>query len=280
MTQKFKLLSDIHIEFKPFELPVGENENETILILAGDIDSSVNNLKVFLTEMSKRFLKVIMVAGNHEYYSNTQSIYTIEKELQQINDEFSNVHYLQGGAVVRFGDLSIVGATLWTDLRKNSPQLINLLTSNDFSDFTYIKDVEQDIDRFGRDWGKKLIPFNPVAYYDLHQEHLSGLVESVGKEKADGQNIVVVTHHGCSNMSIHEKYINNPYNGCYASELFDMIYDELQPMVWCHGHVHHSVDYMINQTRVITNPCGYRQNPTDANKEFDPDFTFAIDINW
>jgi Icc-related predicted phosphoesterase len=35
-----------------------------------------------------------------------------------------------------------------------------------------------------------------------------------------------------------------------------------QPTLWVHGHVHHSSDYLIGETRIISNPHGYgAENP-------------------
>ena len=30
------------------------------------------------------------------------------------------------------------------------------------------------------------------------------------------------------------------------------------PDLWVHGHTHNSLDYALGRTRVVVNPCGYK----------------------
>lgn len=275
MKQKFKLISDVHVEFLPYFQAGEMGDSETVLLIAGDFNNYGESMLEFIRQMSIRFKAVCFIAGNHEYYSFNRPMSFIEREFESLNHKYHNVHYLQGGAFVRFGDVSVIGATLWTDFRKMNPQVLMGL-EHGYNDYEYILKVVPDKDRFGRSWGKKLVNITPQDIYELHKDHLAGIIASCESEKMLGQKCIVMTHHGCSYMSIHEKFLNHPKNACYVTELFDLIYDELQPAYWCHGHCHTPVNYMINKTNVISNPAGYRHNPADKNKEFDQHFKFEV----
>lgn len=50
---------------------------------------------------------------------------------------------------------------------------------------------------------------------------------------------------------------------------------EVGPTLWVHGHVHHRNDYMVGDTRVVSNARGYPGEETG----FDPCFTVEISAN-
>jgi hypothetical protein len=76
-------------------------------------------------------------------------------------------------------------------------------------------------------------------------------------------------------LSVNEKYKNDSVNnGAYASDLNDMILDNENIKVWIHGHMHDPVDYMIGNTRVISNPRGYL--PYEGNNGFIPNFSVEV----
>ena len=37
--------------------------------------------------------------------------------------------------------------------------------------------------------------------------------------------------------------------------------------LWCHGHIHSSVDYELGNARIIANPLGYGNENVNFNKE-------------
>jgi Icc-related predicted phosphoesterase len=48
-----------------------------------------------------------------------------------------------------------------------------------------------------------------------------------------------------------------------------------QPVdLWIHGHIHESMDYAVEGTRVLCNPRGYR--PPNENPGFEPDLVVEI----
>jgi len=113
----------------------------------------------------------------------------------------------------------------------------------------------------------------PEAVLDLHRQSLEYFktVLQANKDKP----VVVITHHAPSFMSVNEKYKNETTtNGGYASELSELILDNPTIKAWVHGHMHDPVDYMIGDTRILSNPRGYL--PWEEDNGFDPNFTFEV----
>lgn len=78
---KFKVVSDIHLEFyninhiKFFIQSITENKNnkDTYLLLAGDIgklnnDKEIEKYTIFLTELSDKFKHIYLIMGYHEQF--------------------------------------------------------------------------------------------------------------------------------------------------------------------------------------------------------------------
>ena len=84
--------------------------------------------------------------------------------------------------------------------------------------------------------------------------------------EGDPQRSVVVTHHAPSILSLPAHRRSQPLSCAYASHLDDFIRLH-SPLLWIHGHIHHSQDYRIGTTRVLANPHGYIDEPNPA---FDP----------
>jgi len=67
-------------------------------------------------------------------------------------------------------------------------------------------------------------------------------------------------------------------NGGYRSDLSGLV---ASSAMWFHGHMHDSVDYTVNKTRVLSNPRGYMIQGRDGkryteNELFDPNKTVEL----
>ena len=60
------ILSELHLEFAPFELPVVDAD---VVVLAGDVGVGHNGLKWIRTAIPQT--PVIYVLGNHEFHGQT-----------------------------------------------------------------------------------------------------------------------------------------------------------------------------------------------------------------
>lgn len=261
---KVRLFSDLHLEFMGPEFNPGSGD---VLVLAGDILTARNlnrdeaspkrqRYLEFLDKCSKGYEHVIYVAGNHEHYG-----YDIARSQDAIRAVApANVHFLEREEFV-LGDWVFLGTTLWTNLKNNDP-MVKWDVERYMNDFRVIRTNNM---RFTTDrwWAEH---FRSFQWLDQK------LVEHASKK------VFVVTHHAPSMQSIHEAYLvarhfNRNYG--YFTDLDDWIAAHPQIKYWCHGHTHNSNDYMIETTRVVTNPRGYF-GTDDMNPEFKQDIELDL----
>lgn len=267
---KIRLISDIHLEFGPLDLPVLEDESSTVLVLAGDVGlaSSSRTYAPFLEEVSTRFQDVIYVLGNHEHYDSSilRSAEKIKRELQYIGG-IHNVHVVNN-EVVRIGGTSFVCSTMWASYDKGNPNTL-YQAGLWMNDHKKIRTGPK-----GEPYQRK---FRPDDAYEEFLEAINFIFPAIQAEKEKGQKVVVVTHMAPSFQSVHEKYRTGPYaclNGAYASDL-DYQIVEADPLIWIHGHTHESFDYFIEGTRVVCNPRGYFGH--ELNPSFNPTLIITLD---
>jgi len=146
-------------------------------------------------------------------------------------------HYTKS---MMIGEIKIAGATLWTDLTKGI-------------DWLLYKDGLADT-RYMPTWNEQ-----------VHNEHFQYHKNFLLTSDAD----VIVSHHAPSFRSTHERFKGDPHNASFASELgFDILDMKKPPKLWIHGHMHNACDYMIGETRVVSNPRGY---PSETHcKHYEP----------
>jgi predicted phosphohydrolase len=239
---KLRLYSDLHNEFDMFEIPVLEDETDTVLILAGDIGVSRKHgtYDRFLAEAAERFRGVVYVPGNHEYYGSSWE--QAWQNIQDMTGQFDNLHYLNRGTV-QYDDVLFVGATLWTSFRDGNP--LDMEEARAWmSDYKSIKHIRD---------GQYVGRLQPVTTWNDHRASLAYILEMLGQ--GEGRK-VVVTHHAPSWQSETPEFSGEILNSAYLTDLEDEII-EYEPDLWVHGHVHTSHDYWVGKTRVKANPRGY-----------------------
>lgn len=269
---KISLISDLHLENGYQTLPGGD-----VLILAGDIaeatsfKSELHQTKPidytpgafrcwdFLKYECAKYNKVYYIVGNHEHYRG--KIHKTRSMLTGIVPD--NVTLLDNDCEEHDGIL-FIGATLWTDCNNGDP-ITKMSLTNSMNDSRMITQYNDKLDVY-----HKLTPEYTMELHDASKQYIFKIAE-LNKDKP----IVVITHHAPSFASVNEKYKHETaMNGGFASDLSDLILDHPQIKYWCHGHMHDPVDYMIGETRVISNPRGY-VGYEDTSK-FNPNFTFDI----
>lgn len=263
---KIAVCSDLHLEFQDIEL--FNTEGAEVLILAGDImiaDSLHNHqpptvtspyepykqlghnalmaqrYRCFLERCSKEFPHVIYIAGNHEFYHGKWKggLDDLRKEC----DRFPNVYFLERD-LKEIGDVTFVGATLWTDCNKGDPLTLHSL-GDMMNDYRVIRNDE-----------KGYTKLRPAHSMWRHQQTI-GYFKHVIDDRKD-KPIVVVGHHSPSFQSCAEQYkADTLMNGGYHSDLSEFILDRPQVKLWIHGHTHDPFDYTIGETRIVCNPRGY-----------------------
>lgn len=268
---KLHLLSDIHLEFAPLDLPGGD-----VLILAGDIlvadylrplrtDKTATlhreTVEQFLVEACSKYSRVIYIAGNHEHYGGVlQDTHNIIREYFQKNN--FNIIFLDNSCFELNSEYVVFGGTFWTDFNNNDYRIARTaqLGMNDFRMITFVDEFKKG----------SLSPYDTTELNAMARSSLEMALEFYSSRK-----FIVVTHHLPSMDSVHPKYGNDPLNYAYANTgLKQFIVEHPQIKYWMHGHTHDSHNYMIGDCRVICNPRGYA-------KPYRPDEceNFSFDIN-
>jgi predicted phosphodiesterase len=255
LIMKLHILSDIHIEFSNYILPIQEAD---VLVLAGDIGKGIAGV-AYAAQYKKHYRHVVYVAGNHEFYGHHLS--KTSMEIAAYAKE-CGVIFLDNNTVDIDG-VCFVGSTLWTDFRLygDKPDHIAFymnMGQMQLNDFAQI--------RYGTFW------FNPSDCAKMSvnsQKYIEDrLLENQGKKR------VVVTHHCPSSKSISEKYKGSHINPCFANNL-DSLVEKAD--LWIHGHTHDSFDYKLGDCRVICNPRGYsKYQDKQENVNFKPNLVVEI----
>ena len=231
----YRPYSDLHGVLPDFHR---ETDKYETCIIAGDLTEYGKKGSVLvemLEKLCERFLEVIFVPGNHEYYGT--NIHTLESKLSKLTKHLDNLVVLQNGEYIEREGTRIIGATLWSDTSS-----IIYEASEYMNDYKYIRTGPLD-----KPWLRKLTPIDST---NLHKEHLKNIEKAILGHEGP---CIVVTHHCPSFKSIPGKYRDSGLNPAFATE----VVLEKWPDIWIHGHVHMSFDYIHNGCRILCNPGGY-----------------------
>lgn len=237
---KIQLASDLHLEFLerdwPRERLIGCAPDADVLVLAGDIANGAKALTLFAGWP----VPVIYLAGNHEFYG--QFLDPLRARLREVARE-SGIHFLDNDSVEIEG-VRFLGSTLWTDYQLTQER-------SQVDSMRYVEQHLTDHVRIRTDTGV----FTTQHALALHLAARAWLQAELNKP-FDGKT-VVISHHGPHPLSVHPRYVGNPLNPGFVSDL-----SALMPGVdlWLHGHVHDSFDYQVGKCRVVANPAGYILN--------------------
>jgi Icc-related predicted phosphoesterase len=272
--QYLRVISDLHLDcdasqtiFDNIWKPQGfDTDHLTALIIPGDIWTSRKFLnfdnKSWLAKRAQSFRYIIFVLGNHDYWGGTLNFET-KRVKETVKEQGLNNVFLLENDIIDLEDVRFVGATLWTDLNKQDPLTrysASRIMSNDFNKIKY-KMAYQKVD------GTIMDDYRRLREEHLLQCHLNSraFIFDNAKKDAKTRKLIVVTHMAPCHLSIAEDYVNDKIaNGYYYSELGDRICNT-EIDYWFHGHCHNSVDYLINNTRVINNPRGYYGHEVNPN---------------
>lgn len=249
------VLSDLHLEWGPFEVPAPALYDA--VVLAGDICKGPQAVE--WAQKSFAGTPVVLVPGNHEFYR-----LELEQALETMRErsQGTNVHVLDrdeivlrgpGGDAVRF-----LGTTLWTDFGV-APDVASAMDvgrrgMNDFAGL-----IQQRYERGKR----RFQPEDSVVEHGLSRRWLQAKLDAAAPDLPT----MVVTHHGPSHRSIAPKFEGHPLNPCFVSELPESFFD--RNVLWIHGHVHNTLDYRLGNDRVVANPRGQHTRDRNENEAFD-----------
>lgn len=261
MIDRIRLISDLHLEFSNFTLPVLPDDETTLLILAGDIATYADGA-FFIKEQLDRFPHIIYIMGNHEYYGSDFT--TAQAAIQESIDEYqiSNRVTLAGPATkIEFEGFRVLAGTLWTNMNNNNV-LTHTTVGCGLYDFRVIKNGPA-----------KFTTEDVVTEFSKTINQFTTWLE----EDYSGKTIIA-THHMPSDQVVDECFKQDYHmNGGFRSDLDEFI-KKYTPSMWLFGHTHSNCDIILFQTRLLCNPRGYpRRNGNYENLDFNPNLTILLD---
>ena len=249
---RLHVISDLHQEFGEVDVPEVDCD---CVVIAGDVSTKCHGLEWIL----RRFIDVpvIYVCGNHEFYGDK-----LPRLTERLREEArgTNVHFLENDSVT-VGGVHFFGCTLWTDMALHGDWTVGAAEANSImSDYKRVRNSAR---------GYKRLSARDTRL--LHIGSLDALRQFFASHEP--RHSVVVSHHAPSIRSLPEHLRAELISCAYASRLEGFI-ETYQPQLWIHGHTHHSEDYRIGGTRVLSNPRAY---PDEPNPGFKSDLVVAVE---
>jgi predicted phosphohydrolase len=250
-------LSDVHLEFykhpKQIERLVASilssvSCKDAILLLCGDIGRldtkyDFDKYHTFLSLLTPHFNKIVLVAGNHEYYGSSISV--TNDRLRSLQKD--RIIVLDNDVLILQSEprpIAVIGTTLWGYCETLSGK--NYV--NDFRHITTFRDDPNEYNRIGRN-SREWLTENIRLYAPTH-------------------NIIVMTHHLPSYELIDPRYADEFLLNPYYAQSMDEIFTTDSIRLWVYGHTHIPSVREIQGTRFVCNPFGYPDecNPKKAFK--------------
>lgn len=276
-----QFISDIHLEFRKNKYPKFEPiiPGKSYLALLGDIGHpSMNNYREFIDHHSKLFVHILIISGNHEYYTSKNKQYTIkdiEQQIQNITDQYINVTYLQKSSIM-IGNTLFLGCTLWSEIENCN------LVEDSMNDYNNIYVSNINIERSTKTYasksnynenfaGQKRKSIIKAGREKLKVYHVLSNYENMKNWIFDtidinkNINIIVLTHHAPTYEMVEDKDTN--LIQCYASHLDDYIKKYNMINYWLSGHTHICKEIRIGFTTCTSNCLG---RPNEKITGFDP----------
>lgn len=219
-----RVMSDLYLYYEPIEIPLCDGDENSILVLAGDIACGTAALP-WIQQMASHFKHVIYVLGNYEYLDNEMTLLD-EKMLSAMP---TNAHLLIRDAIIIEG-VRFIGATLWSDYQAANPT-----------------------ERANINRGMITINHNAqLKQQDMQACHLRDKTYLSDSLKTPFKGKTVVVSHHCPSLNL----VNSALKHCYASDLEGWFYQYDFDM-WICGHAHESGISRINNIQVVQNCRGY-----------------------
>jgi predicted phosphodiesterase len=244
---EIRYMSDLHLEFGKFRMPKLDNDENTVLVLAGDIAVGLMS-RASIELWTKQFKEVVMVAGNHEFYNNIYE--QVLERFEQLDADIENFHFLDDARVVIDGT-QFLGSTLWTDMNNQAPE-VKAVMNYRMNDYHVIKkDTGTTYGWSGRRPSLKLQVEDTIQFHLNAVKFLEGCLDEFKMPT------VIVTHHaptsGCLQV---DRYVGDDMNYAYYTPL-EYLMDNDNVKAWISGHTHHAVRLDIYDTQVVSNARGY-----------------------
>ena len=251
---QIRLLSDLHLEGNSFTY---EHAGEDVVVLAGDIHT--RNRHEELISLIPEDVRVVMVAGNHEYYRG--EYHDVHEYLRGLEVKYPNFRFLHNEGIT-INDVEFFGGMMATDFSLHGfdiqPHAMRDASDmiNDF-EVSYIKRESGRVEAW--------TVVDHMEEFTAFQQALSGWIRHT-----EGRKRVVISHFVPSPQCVHPKWKGSSLNPYFTVDMERFMGWE---GLWLFGHTHDSHDLMVGDTRLVCNPHGYRN---ENARGFDPKLVIEI----
>jgi len=261
MSLNIRLMSDIHVEFQPYTVVPMDGDDESVLVLPGDLGERTN-AETFVRDCCEQFKYVIYVHGNHEYYNG--EIREVRQQWHDIAADIPNLYFMDDETVV-IENVRFICSVLWTDFGGDwFSQQAAQKGMNDFYCVRYQSDPDDPAVR----------KFTAQDASAVHKESKQYIIDELEKE-FDGTTIVV-THHSPSMCLVGPEFAGSSINAAFHSNCDDLIND-YKIDYWFFGHTHRRCEIKLGDTWVHSNQRGYAGHYDSIKAEFEPEWFLLIE---
>lgn len=250
------VISDLHVMnagILPLTIPDAD-----ICVLAGDVSGSIHVTMECVERQIAPFMPIILVLGNHDFYHSS-----VDGALEYARrvTRNSSITVLENESAV-IGSVRFLGATLWTDYMiafgGSQPKLPPLERRDVAINFgqRHLTDYRAIYGSNSYGGSGLITPDEIIGRHEASRHFITNQLST----KFDGKTLVV-THHAPSPRSRDIRFLGQPTNAGFLSDLDEVIRDG-KPDFWIHGHIHRFFDYRMGNTRVLCNPKGYWHEKT------------------
>jgi 3',5'-cyclic AMP phosphodiesterase CpdA len=262
---QIQIVSDLHLEFRELNFTNLIIPSAPVLCLLGDICAcgtipDFEIFKKFMEYISKKFIHVIHVPGNHEYYTmgnknvtNKDTISGIDKKIKIFLKKFNNVYFLNNNTIsLLLNDKKyiFIGSTLWSNVLKSDRRTVQKLM-NDYS-YIYVSDKKSP---------SGMRPYTIEDMSKIHNFSVNYIKKIISNIK-DDEICILLTHH----KPVRDKPISDKLSQAYETDLSGVIIKHPIKLA-AHGHTHVKYDKIVNNVRIVSNPKGYISQKTLYNNK-------------
>jgi predicted phosphohydrolase len=238
-----QLVSDIHLELNK-EKRIKIVPTSDYLALLGDIgDPYQERYRKFLSKVSKKFKKVFVISGNHEFYHN--EFYATHKQIRDVCSPMPNVIYLEN-MTYQLPNFRVFGTTLWSDVSDFAGRALQDTTLIRYRDrYLTVEDIRR-----------------------LHKKAVDRIHSALENST---KPLVLLTHHGMSH-GMNGKYKDSPVMSGFTTNLEHLFRKPLVAAM--SGHTHVCTKMEIDGIPYASNCAGY----DDEETGYDPSMIMKFQI--
>lgn len=260
---KLLVLSDLHVEFRPYTPDAEAVRACDVVVLAGDIHRGASAVRWAAEAFAGK--PIVMVAGNHEFYRGhwEQTLESMRQESLSLG-----VHFLEDDEVTISG-VRFLGCTLWVDFlyfgESGQADAMRLYQSG-LNDCRLITEAHSTRAR-----SETLKPQSVLARHQASRSWLDSALEVDYSGRT-----VVVTHHLPLAECVVTRYRTDALTPGFASRLPEDLVARAD--LWIHGHTHDTVvlEPVGVRPRIVCNPRGYPVDGRNENQKFSDAFIVEL----